>query len=637
MCGITGYLYLDGAPERTDERLRESLASLHHRGPDNRGLWQADGVGFGHARLSILDLSPLGHQPMTSADGDWVMVFNGEVYNFREIRADLETLGRRFAGTGDSEVILEAFAQWGADAVKRFIGMFAIALWHKPSRRLHLLRDRLGVKPLYYAWNGRRLLFGSELKAIRAFADCDATIEPTAMADFFRYGYINQPRTIYRHVFKLPQAHRLEVDAVGRLSIHRYWSALDAVGRRSERSEDELTDELEALMIDAFRYRMIADVPVGVFLSGGIDSSTVAAVLQRHGGQRIKTYTIGFNEPRFDESGYARRVAEHIGTEHHSRTLDVAEAKRVLPQWGDLYDEPFGDASGIPTLLVSRVAAEQVKVVLSADGGDELFSGYSAHTTALARHERLQRMPELVKALAARVVAGVGVAGIDDWLAEQDWPAGANHSLRAGLLTKARKVGERVRASTVGEVFEQGVTYFGNAELDRLIGEAAPTRPLADIYPGLPGERLCLWDLHHFMCDDVLTKVDRATMAVSIEGREPLIDHRLVEFALSLPFALRRGTLGSKHLLRKVLYRYVPRELVDRPKQGFGVPIHQWLMHDLDALIDEHLHPDDMARQSLLDPDLVRSYVRRLRGGDRSVAQRVWLVLAFQMWRHRWM
>jgi asparagine synthase (glutamine-hydrolysing) len=636
MCGITGYLYLNDTPEDADERLRDSLASLHHRGPDDRGLWQADGVGFGHARLSILDLSPLGHQPMTSADGQWVMVYNGEVYNFREIRAVLEARGHRFNGTGDSEVILAAFSEWGPDAVRRFVGMFAIALWHKPTRHLHLLRDRLGVKPLYYAWNGRRLLFGSELKAIRAFAD-DVSVDSTAMADFFRYGYINQPRTIYRKVFKLPQAHRLNVDAAGRLAVHRYWSALDAAERRTTRREEELTDELEALMIDAFRYRMISDVPVGVFLSGGIDSSVVAAVLQRHGQQRVKTYTIGFNEPRFDESSHARRVAEHLGTEHHSRTLDVAEAKRVLPQWGDLYDEPFGDASGIPTLLVSRVAAEEVKVVLSADGGDELFSGYSAYATALARHERLQRMPDSIKELTARVVAGVGVAGIDDWLAEREWPGGANHSLRAGLLTKARKVGERVRAGTIGEVFDQGLVCFGNAELDRLIGESAPTRPLANIYPGSPGEQLCLWDLHHFMCDDVLTKVDRATMAVSIEGREPLIDHRLVEFALSLPFALRRGTLGSKHLLRKVLYRYVPRELVDRPKQGFGVPIRQWLMHDLDALVDRHLEPHEMARQSLLDPAVVRTYVRRLRGGDHSVAQRVWLLLAFQMWRHRWM
>ena len=637
MCGISGYRFLEARPDAAGEGLRASIASLAHRGPDDRGLWEEGGAGLGHARLAILDLSPLGHQPMLSADGRWAMVYNGEIYNFRAIRKELEALGHRFAGTGDSEVILAAFAQWGPDAVGRFIGMFAIALWHRPSRCLHLLRDRLGVKPLYYAFDGRRLVFASELKAIRAFDARRYEVDRAALADFLQYGYIAQPRTIYEGVFKLPQGQRLELDAEGSLSLHRYWSAADAVGRGAARSEEQLADELEALMIDAFKYRMISDVPVGVFLSGGIDSSIVAALLQAHGGQQIETFTIGFDEPAFDESGHARRVAQHLGTTHHSRTLDVAEAKRLLPQWGDLYDEPFGDSSGIPTLLVSRVAAERVKVVLSADGGDELFSGYTSYATALQRQARLQAMPMSLRRATSGMTSALQVSRLDEWLCTLPWLGETGHRVRTVTSGKLRRIEQRVGAQTIGQVFEQGMTHFLPAELGKLIGDGGRTRPLADIYPGEPGEQIALWDLHHYMSEDILTKVDRATMRVSIEGREPLIDHRLVEFAMALPFRFKRGALGAKHLLRKVLYRHVPRALVDRPKQGFGVPIAQWLRGDLAPLLDDYLSPDSVAAHGLLEPGLVQGYLGRFRRGDPSVAQKVWLLLAFQMWQRRWM
>ena len=638
MCGISGYRFLDARPEAASQWLRDSVASMHHRGPDDRGLWEGEGAGLGHARLAILDLSPHGHQPMVSADGHWVMVFNGEVYNFRAIRQELEALGHRFAGTGDSEVILAAFAQWGPEAVTRFVGMFAIALWHRPTRKLHLLRDRLGVKPLYYAFDGRRLWFGSELKAVRAFRATDYRVDREALADFLRYGYITQPRTIYEGVYKLPQAHRLELDANGTLALHRYWSASDSVARHQpERSEDDYADELEALMVDAFRYRMIADVPVGVFLSGGVDSSAVAAILQKHGGQRISTFTIGFDEPAYDESEHARRVAEHLGTDHHARTLRVDEAKRLLPQWGDLYDEPFGDASGIPTLLVSRVASEHVKVVLSADGGDELFSGYNSYGTALARQARLQSVPVALRRATSGMTSALQVSRLDEWLSGLPWLGETGHKVRNVTSGKLRKIDERVGARTIGQLFEQGMTYFQPGELGKLVGYGARTRELADAYPGEPGEQIAQWDLHHYMSEDILTKVDRATMRASIEGREPLIDHRLVEFAMALPFRYKRGALGSKHLLRKVLYRHVPRALVDRPKQGFGVPIWQWLRGDLAPLLDEHLSRERVAAHGLLDPGLVQGYLSRLRRGDPSVSQKVWLLLAFQMWHQRWM
>jgi asparagine synthase (glutamine-hydrolysing) len=637
MCGITGYRVVRGDAEPWLSDLPHAVQALRHRGPDDEGLWfgAQNRVGLGHRRLSILDLSASGHQPMVSACGEWIMVFNGEVYNFREIRALLEPLGHRFAGSGDSEVILAAFAQWGPDAVSRFIGMFAIALWHRPTRELHLIRDRLGVKPLFYRWDGRALCFGSELKALRAFGGWHPQLDAEALDDFLRYQYINDPRAIYRQVFKLPPAHRAVLDEHGQLRLQRYWNVLDHVGRRRALGEAELAEELEALMVDAFRYRMIADVPVGMFLSGGIDSSLVSAILQKHAGQRLKTFTIGFDDPRYDESPYADAVAKHLGTEHHCRRLKVSDAKPLLGRWGELYDEPFADASGIATFMVSSVAAEQVKVVLSADGGDELFSGYESYAAMLSQWRWIKDVPQRLRDFAAAALGGLRVPQIDGFFAARS--GAAVGQLASPVFSKVAKFGARVNARGVGELFDRGTARFGGEELARLTGRGLPTRRLADEYPGLDGEKLCLWDLHNFMPGDVLAKVDRATMAVGIEGREPLIDHRLVEFAFSLPFEMRRGALGPKHLLKKILYRYVPRALVDRPKRGFAVPVTQWLAGDLRSLVDEQLEPGRLARQGLFNPRMVREYVRRLHAGDASVRERVWLLVAFQMWHQRWM
>src|SRR6185503_436117 len=335
-----------------------------------------------------------------------------------------------FAGTGDSEVILAAFSEWGPAAVRRFVGMFAIALWSKANRRLYLLRDRLGVKPLYYGWNGSALCFGSELKALRAFKHWPPRLDRSAMADYFRFGYIAEPRSIYQNVFKLAAGHWLELGPEGETKIEPYWSVLESAAAPRQSSEDDLAEELEALMIDAFRYRMISDVPVGVFLSGGIDSSILAAILQRHGGQRIKTFTIGFDDNAYDESPHAERVARYLGTDHTTRILKLSEAMQIIPKWGNLYDEPFGDDSGIPTLLVSQVASESVKVVLSADGGDELFSGYNGYTGVLARRRKLMAIPAWLRTATATGLRTLPVDQVDDFLAMQRWPAGVNHCLR---------------------------------------------------------------------------------------------------------------------------------------------------------------------------------------------------------------
>jgi len=638
MCGIAGFWFKGNVPGAAQQWLNDSVTSLHHRGPDDSGLWLEGGVGLGHARLSILDLSRLGHQPMASRNGRWLMVFNGEVYNFREIRKDLEMLGHTFFGSGDSEVILEAFAEWGPGAVRRFIGMFAIALWSKADRKLYLLRDRVGVKPLYYGWNGNSLWFGSELKALRAFKHWSPRLDRSAIVDYFRYGYIVEPRSIYQDVFKLPPGHWLELGPQGEKKIVPYWSVLDSALNRRQGTENELADELEALMIDAFRYRMISDVPVGVFLSGGIDSSTVAAILQRHGGQRIKTFTIGFDEAAFDESPHAERVARHLGTEHTTRILEVSEAMRILPKWGELYDEPYGDDSGIPTLLVSQVASESVKVVLSADGGDELFSGYSSYTGMFARRRKRAAIPEWLRAATVGALRALPIDQIDTLLATQRWPANINQLARHRITVPCAQIRDRLQTRTMGEMFDQALAIWSYDEVRRLLGwDGHPARSNCDIYPGEDGEKLCLWDLQHYLPGDILTKVDRATMAVSIEGREPFLDHRLVEFAFALPFHFRRGVCGPKHLLRKVLYKYVPREYLDRPKQGFDVPMRQWLAGDLRVLIDQYIEPGLIAAQGIFDAEAVRCLLARFRAGDRLAVQKLWLLLAFQMWHARWM
>ena len=390
-------------------------------------------------------------------------------------------------------------------------------------------------------------------------------------------------------------------------------------------------------MIDAFRYRMISDVPVGVFLSGGIDSSSVAAILQRHGGQRIKTFTIGFDEAAYDESPYAEQVAQYLGTEHTTRILKLSEAMRILPRWGDLYDEPFGDDSGIPTLLVSQVASESVKVVLSADGGDELFSGYNGYTGMFARRRRLAAIPEWLRIATEAALHSLPIDPIDSLLATQHWPWGMNHCLRHRTTVPLAKIRDRLQPRTMGEMFDQALAIWSDDELRRLLGrDRHAARSNCDVYPGEDGEKLCLWDLHHYLPGDILTKVDRATMAVSIEGREPLLDHRLVEFAFALPFRFRRGAIGSKHLLRKVLYKYVPREYVDRPKQGFGIPLHQWL-RDLRQLVDQYIEPSAIAAQGIFDVGVIRRLLARFRSGDDQAGDKLWLLLAFQMWHARWM
>ena len=642
MCGITGFWARrgDAAPWLND--LSASLATLAPRGPDDHGTWVRPGgrVALGHARLSILDLSPLGHQPMRSADGALTMVFNGEVYNFATIRAELEALGHRFRSSGDSEVVLAALQEWGIAAVDRFVGMFALAVWNERERRLMLLRDRMGVKPLYYAWDGNFLWFGSELKALRAFRAWQPEVQRDALGEYLQFGYISAPRTIYRNVYKLMPGHWLELGEVGEPATHCYW-APDPHAEPFTASEEELERHLEHLLVDAFRMRMVSDVPVGVFLSGGIDSSAVAAILQKYGTGRVHTFTIGFQDPGYNEAAHARAVAAHLGTEHTEQFVDGADMHQVLGQWADLFDEPFGDSSGVPTYLVSKLARRSVKVALSADGGDELFNGYDHFGIVAERERTLRRWPRAARLALGRALERVGSEGLRVLAERVPGPAGTRHRLRRDVLERADRLRAMLPDLDRPLIYDLAMSSWSPWDVQRLLGAPAAARERVSL-PHLPmEEEMAYCDMRHFLPDDILVKVDRTTMATGLEGREPFLDHRLVEFANRLPMPMKRGALGPKHLVRKILYKHVPRGLLERPKQGFAVPLAQWMRAELAPLVHEFLDAKRIREAGYLDPDMVSAAVRNFReggpGNERLDIQRLWYLVAFELWRERWM
>ena len=636
MCGIVGIWARQNGEHvsRLIAETQQATDRLAHRGPDDQGLWSTEtGVVLGHRRLSILDLSAHGHQPMVSNSGRFVMSYNGEVYNFADIRKTLEKSGHRFQGSGDSEVILAAFEQWGLDAVNQFIGMFAIALWDCRDNELHLIRDRIGVKPLYYAWDGKTFCFASELKALHCFSHWQPTVDRLAVGEYLQFGYISSPRSIFQNTFKLKPGHRLTLRRSGDPVIEQYWRATANASRDRQLSDQEYEEELESLLIDACRYRMVSDVPVGVYLSGGIDSSLVAALLAKNFDEEIRTYTIGFKDDRFDESVWAKKISSHIGTRHTEYILDPGEALEIARDWGNLFDEPFGDSSGIPTLLVSRLAGQEVKVVLSADGGDELFGGYLSYGTVLKRLHRLHNVPDWLAHAGGRMVSAIPRRSGKGRSSTAILSEATNRKLSRKLTRLPRILGD----PTVGNMFEIDVSHWHPEEIEHLIGAYRNPRISANEYDATALGKMCLWDFEHYLPDDILVKVDRTTMAVSIEGREPLLDHRLAEFAHRLPDKLRQGELGSKHLLKKILYKYVPRKLVDRPKQGFSIPQEDWLRGELKSLAQDCLSRDRIKAAGIFDSSMVASLQEDFYAGNPYLAPKMWSLLAFEMWRERWL
>jgi asparagine synthase (glutamine-hydrolysing) len=648
MCGFAGLLSAAAlTSEQLEAHARRMTAPILHRGPDDGGTWTdaEAGVAFGFRRLAILDLSVNGHQPMRSPSRRFVMVFNGEVYNFDELRQELERTGCRFRGSGDSEVILAAFDRWGIErAVRRFVGMFAIAVWDAERRELSLVRDRVGKKPLYVYSEPGLITFGSELKALMAGPAFDRTLDRQALASYLRYLYVPAPRSIFARAIKVPAGHVLTVSDPGSAlpAPRPYWSlrdvARDGLAARFDGSDDEAIDALDALLTEAVGCRMRADVPLGALLSGGIDSSTVVALMQQASARPVNTYTIGFAEKEFDEAAHAARVARHLGTDHTELVLTAEDARALIPRLTETFDEPHADPSQLPTLLVSQLARQHVTVALSGDGGDELFAGYNRYLYGARMLPRVSRMPRPMRHLVAAGLTSVSPAA---WDRLYRFTASLVPGVPAQRLAGERihKLGRLMGAASVGDMYRSllsawpqphGLLADGRASDDptaRILDAAEPVDLL---------DRMMLADQTTYLPDDLLAKVDRASMAVSLEVRAPLLDHRVVEFSWRLPRALKiRGDAG-KWLLRQVLYRRVPADIVERPKMGFSVPIDRWLRGPLQKWAGELLSREQLGRGGLLNPAPIIAAWRALQQGRQPAGPGLWAVIMFQAWRTRW-
>ena len=640
MCGLAGFL---GGAMSADQRrdvARRMADCLRHRGPDDSGEWvdSRAGLAFGFRRLSIVDLSPAGHQPMLSASGRYAIVFNGEVYNFEAIREELVNAGLApdFRGHSDTEVILAAFEAWGLAAVKRFIGMFAIALWDRERQELHLIRDRMGVKPLYWGRAGDTILFASQLNAFQAHPDFRPVIDRNALALYFRLTYVPAPFTIYEGIAKVWPGTIVTISSSGEARTEVYWSTAEAAERgaanRFRGTFEDASHELDALLRDAVRLRMIADVPLGVFLSGGIDSSIVTAYMQAQSTVPVKTFSIGSPDREYDEARYAANVARHLGTQHEELYVSADEALSVIPNLPAIYDEPFADSSQIPTYLVSAMARRHVTVCLSGDGGDELFGGYHHYFLAERTRARIARIPRLMRRPAARAINAIR---------KETW----DRAFRVAKPVTPRSLrqnrpGERLHklARVLAAGDDEDAIYFEVVShwKSLVLGAGETTLPCLDHSRRAqlpdPIERMMYFDQIAYLPDDILVKVDRASMAVSLEAREPLLDHRLVEFAWSLPLAMKAKNGRGKLLLRNLLYQHVPRELVDRPKMGFGIPVGDWLRGPLRGWAESLLDGARIRREGFLDATRVTEMWRAHLAGHSEGQSYLWSVLMFEAW-----
>ena len=650
MCGIAGILDTRAATpaERLGSLATDMAATLGHRGPDDCGLWVDPdcGIAFGHRRLAVIDPGPGGAQPMASHDGRWIITYNGEIYNHRALRRRLESEGVELHGDSDTEVFLESVAHWGLEnALDECEGMFAAALWDRRSRDLHLVRDRFGEKPLYYAMVGDIFAFGSELKALSQLPGFEADVDRAAVTEYLRYNCIPAPRTIWRGVRKLLPGHLVTIRAGARscgLPPQRaYWSMSDAVASaRSHRltvSAAEMVERLEHVLSEAVGSRMVADVPVGAFLSGGVDSTTIVALMRQHASGPVRTFTVGFEDPSFDESTEALRVARHLGTDHTAVHVEDAEVMKAIELIPDIWDEPFSDVSQIPTYLVSRVARQGVTVSLSGDGGDELFAGYN-------RHAWLERVWSTVGGLPSGVrrAAGSAIAQIPPGFVERT--ARATNALPLkwrfrNPSTKVAKLGRVLAAPTPEEAYRSLTTHWADASSLVLGDEAREGQGSLEAVPFFDSgvtERMLWFDLCGYLPNDILVKLDRAAMAVSLETRVPFLDRQVLQLAWSLPLDVKLHDGQTKWLLRQVLQRHVPAELVDRPKMGFGFPIGRWLRGPLRDWAEHLLDERRLRSQGLLTPLPVRQAWALHCSGKQDLGYELWDLLVLQSWLDRW-
>lgn len=641
MCGITGFLELKGFAEESAAAVVTRMANaVRHRGPDDDGAWldAGRGVALGHRRLSIVDLSPAGHQPMASASGRFVMVFNGEIYNHEELRAALER-PPAWRGHSDTESLLAGFEELGIEETfRRAVGMFGVAVWDREESRLTLVRDRLGEKPLYYGWQGTALLFGSQLQSLEQHPSFGAEVDQAALAAYLKLGYVPAPHSIYKGIRKLPPGTSVTFQAGAKTDPEpvAYWSLVEAAARGAAApftgSDAEALGELERLLTCAVRGQLMSDVPLGAFLSGGVDSSTIVALMQRLGSEPVKTFTIGFAESGFDESQAARDVARHLGTHHSELLVTPAEAQAVIPRLASIYGEPFGDSSAIPTTIVSGLARRDVTVSLSGDGGDELFAGYGRYHRTSQVWSRAASLPSAARRATTVALRTLPAHAIQEVL------------MRFEVGQFPHLFSERVRglqavfgSDDVESLYDVRVSNWPDPTAV-LQSRAAPARSFAAANPvarANPMERMMGFDTLAYLPDDVLVKVDRAAMSHSLETRVPLLDHRVVEFAWSLPHRFKVRDGEAKWLLKQLLYKLVPRELVDRPKQGFGVPIHEWLRGPLRGWAEDLLSAEALEGSGPFRAGPVRELWLQHCSGKADWQYRLWPVLMYQQWATR--
>lgn len=618
--------------------------TMTYGGPDDAGFYvsRKKDVALGHRRLSIIDLSEGGHQPKKDGKRKVWLVYNGEIYNYREIQKELEEKGCSFSSTSDSEVILTAFRVWGMRCLEKFRGMFAFCLWDEEEEKLILARDRAGVKPLYYSFQNGVFLFASELKAFSRFPGFQKEINFDALLLFLQFGYITAPYSIFKNVHKLEPGHYLELDREGNSKKVRYWDVADFYRQpRLIRDEKEVEEELERLLVKCFQYRMVADVPVGVFLSGGVDSSAVTALLQKNMSSRLKTFTIGFNETGYDEAPFARQVASHLRTDHTELTCTTDHIFDILEQFEQIYDEPFGDSSGLPTYLVARLARKQVKVALSADGGDEVFAGYTKYEIAEKYFRTLSRVPALLRIFSSRVLELLSPLFVERFyeLLCRFLPLPRFMNLK----DKFHKFRNILREDKLSEIFRMSGSYARPDQIRALLlhaGQGGLQTPFdngscgscADSFSAMQ----CI-DFKTYMADDILVKVDRATMQNSLEGREPFLDQELVEYMARLPAHYKNRNGRSKYILKKILSRHLPPGFLDRPKMGFGIPIYTWLRKNIIKKESDEFSPAFLRKQQIFRTPGMRSLIDDFTGGRAVNPHFVWFMFVFQRWHRKWM
>ncbi|GBD03699.1 Asparagine synthetase [glutamine-hydrolyzing] 1 [bacterium HR19] len=641
MCRIAGFWDFN---YKRDYNLKEVALqmreTLTHGGPDDAGLYlePTNGLALTHRRLAIIDLSPAGHQPMKFEN--LVISYNGEVYNFKEIREELIKEGYSFFSNSDTEVILKAFYRWGFDAVHRFRGMFAFAIWDKRSYKLILCRDRIGIKPLYWYFRDGLFMFASELKAFHKHPKFKKELNELALCLFLQYGYICSPYTIFKDTYKLEPGHFLVIDQKGQIEKMKYWDVEEFFKKGVEekekwlkRSEEELTGELENLLTESFKLRLVSDVPVGMFLSGGIDSSTVSVLLTKE-GIKLKTFTIGFYEKDYNEAEYAKKIAQYLGTDHTEFYCTPKEAFEVIPKLPEIYDEPFGDSSAIPTYLVSKLAKTQVKVSLSADGGDEQFCGYARYWIVGEIIRKLSSIPMLSALAKILDLVSPEIAFNLYKIFKPFLPKWKNFRDK---YIKLRNV--LMHRRDIKTLYDLSNKFFLEDDLKSLgLDNLSPSQlnllkwDSSDVL-----SFMMYYDFKTYLPDDILVKVDRATMSVALEGREPFLDHKIVEWTSSLPYEFKYRNGKSKYLVREILYKYIPKELVERPKMGFGVPIYEWFKSDLKSMYLDYLDSDKIKKDGIFNYVEVNRILRDYLS-DRGVNHnKLWLLFVFQLWKEKWL